>query len=204
MSANQKPVLFIMVRAPMAGRAKTRLAAKIGVAEAIRFYRAMSRSLAIRLGNDPRWETIIAVTPDEEVDNLSWPAHLPRIPQRIGNLGDRMQRLLDLGRGRRAMVIGSDIPGIRPNHIAHAISALGQKSAVFGPAPDGGYWLVGSRGTPRVQDFFSGIRWSSQHTLADTVARLGAENVTLIDYLEDVDEAAEYQVWKALAGRVIR
>ena len=193
-----------MVRAPMAGRAKTRLAAKIGVAEAVRFYRAMSRSLAIRLGNDQRWETIIAVTPDEEVDNLSWPAHLPRIPQRIGNLGDRMQRLLDLGRGRRAMVIGSDIPGIRPNHIARAISALGQKPAVFGPAPDGGYWLVGSRGTPRVLDFFSGIRWSSQHTLADTVARLGAENVTLIDYLEDVDEAAEYQVWKALAGRVIR
>ncbi len=193
-----------MARAPMAGRAKTRLAAKIGVAEAIRFYRAMSRSLAIRLGNDPRWETIIAVTPDDEVANLSWPAHLPRIPQGAGNLGDRMQRLLDMSRGRRAMVIGSDIPGIKPAHIATAISALGQKPAVFGQAPDGGFWLVGSRGTPRVPDFFSGIRWSSQHTLADTIKKLGAENIALIDHLEDVDESAEYRVWKAMAGRVVR
>ena len=46
------------------------------------------------------------------------------------------------------VVIGSDIPGITARHIAEAFRLLGRHAFVFGPARDGGYWLVGARRRP--------------------------------------------------------
>ncbi len=199
-----KPVLFIMAKAPVAGRTKTRLAADIGVIKAVRFYRAMSFAVASRLGRDPRWETVIAVTPDASLWSPCWPDHLPRVPQGEGDLGDRMQRLLEMAPGRRTIIVGTDIPGITPAHIARAFHALGKKPAILGPAPDGGYWLVGARGTPRVPDFFANVRWSSPTTFDDTVKNLGTDNVAWADELEDVDTAADYLKWRGMAGRAVR
>jgi uncharacterized protein len=199
-----RPVLFIMAKAPVAGRTKTRLAADIGAVEALRFYRAMSFAVASKLGNDSRWETVIAVTPDASLWSPCWPDHLPRVPQGTGDLGDRMQRLLEMASGRRTIIVGTDIPDITPAHIARAFHDLGKKPAILGPAPDGGYWLVGARSTPRVPDFFANVRWSSPTTFADTLKNLGADNVALADELEDVDTVADYLRWKALAGRLLR
>ena len=193
-----------MAKAPVAGNTKTRLAADIGAAEAVRFYRTTSFAVATRLGRDPRWETVMVVSPDDCRRLPCWPDHLPRIPQGNGDLGQRMQRLLDLGVGRRTIIVGTDIPAIKPVHIARAFHLLGQKPAVIGSAQDGGYWLVGARGTPRVPEFFSDVRWSSLTTLADTVKNLGAENVATASELEDVDEVADYLRWKGSAGLVVR
>lgn len=199
-----KPVLFIMAKAPVAGNTKTRLAADIGATEAVRFYRAMSFAITSRLGRDPRWETVVAVTPDASLWSPCWSDHLARAPQGNGNLGVRMQRLLEMAPGRRTIVVGTDIPGITTAHIAHAFRALGEKPAILGPAPDGGYWLVGARGTPRVLDFFAGVRWSSTTAFADTVKNLGTDNVAWADELEDVDTVAGYLKWKAVSGRVVQ
>ena len=89
-------------------------------------------------------------------------------------------------------IVGADIPGIRRHHIARAFAALGRHDAVFGPAQDGGYWLVGLRRTRAVPaTLFQGVRWSSRTALADTVATLGACRVAHIDTLRDVDVAAD-------------
>lgn len=71
------------------------------------------------------------------------------------------------------IIIGADIPGITPQIIADAFAVLGPNDAVFGPADDGGYWLVGlkrTRPVPRV--FMRDVRWSTEHALADTKAGL--------------------------------
>src|SRR3546814_16124850 len=82
---------------------------------------------------------------------------------------DRVMRVLPPG---PAVIIGTDIPDIRPRHAAAAFRALGRHDAVFGPAADGGYWLVGLRRRPTIPRAFDGVRWSTEHALADTRANL--------------------------------
>ncbi|MFO7770994.1 MAG: DUF2064 domain-containing protein, partial [Roseovarius gahaiensis] len=64
--------------------------------------------------------------------------------------------------------------------------------AVFGPAPDGGFWLVGMKRTaPPPAGLFRDVRWSSEHTLADSIASLQGLRIGLTDTLNDVDSAAD-------------
>lgn len=186
------PTLFVMVKAPVAGAVKTRLAAMIGTAEALRFYRSSTASLLRRVGSDPRWRTVLAVSPDRYVGSRFWPANLPRIAQGQGNLGDRMQRLLDQPTGPR-ILIGSDVPGIRAGHIAEAFGVLARARLVFGPSEDGGFWLAGARRpTPRL---FRDVRWSTPHALADTLANL-RRPAGLAATLADVDAEADWRRWR--------
>lgn len=91
------------------------------------------------------------------------------------------------------MIVGSDIPGISAADIADAFRALGSKDAVFGPATDGGYWLVGLRRRPHFVDPFPNVRWSSEHALADTLANLADKEVAMLRPLSDIDDGASWR-----------
>lgn len=184
-----KPRLVVMLKEPRPGRVKTRLGRGIGMTEAAWWFRHQVRALLRRI-EDPRWRLMLAVSPDREgMASRVWPAHLPRLPQGRGTLGDRMGRMLRQPGAGPVCVIGADIPGILPKHIARAFRALGSHDAVFGPAPDGGYWLVGLRRQRAIPPgLFDGVRWSSTHALADTRASLPGFRIALVDELADVDE----------------
>jgi len=79
---------------------------------------------------------------------------------------------------------------MRPSHIARAFALLGQHDLVFGPASDGGFWLVGARRSrPLPLGLFAKVRWSTQHALADTLATIPQGYATAIaDTLDDVDD----------------
>lgn len=160
------------------------------------WYRHQCTALLRRL-RDPRWDIVLAVTPDRAVGARVWPGDLPRVPQRGGDLGQRMARLLKLpgagrGDGGPVCLIGSDIPAIAPRHIARAFAALGDHDAVFGPAEDGGFWLVGAKHPRRLpRGTFAAARWSSEHALADSLASLPGLRIALTDRLSDVDCAAD-------------
>ncbi|MRU16038.1 glycosyltransferase [Roseovarius sp. A21] len=181
-----------MVKEPRPGRVKTRLGREIGMVPAAWWFRHQTKRLLWRL-DDPRWDLTLAVSPDNEgLQSRIWPVHLPRVAQGRGDLGDRMGRLLrGLPRGP-VCIVGGDIPGITPTHIVRAFAALGNHDAVFGPAPDGGYWLMGmKRVAPPPAKLFKGVRWSSEHALSDTMASLPGLRIALVDTLNDVDEAAD-------------
>ncbi len=186
-----KPTLVVMVKEPRAGRVKTRLGRDIGMTAAAWWFRHQVRRL-LRQIHDPRWVTVLAVAPDRAgMASRVWPAHLPRWPQGRGDLGDRMARTMSRA-GGPVCVIGADVPGITRAHIAHAFAALGDHDAVFGPAEDGGYWLIGlRRARPSPRGLFHGVRWSSEHALADTFASLGGLRIAQIETLRDVDTAAD-------------
>ncbi len=191
--------LFIMVKEPRAGRVKTRLGADIGMTNAAWWFRHQTRRLIRRLGSDPRWQTVLAVSPDVEgLQSRIWPHHLPRWPQGRGDLGRRMGAIFRNAPHGPVLIIGADIPGITPALIEKAFRALGDQDAVFGPAPDGGYWLIGlKRGARAVPaDLFKGVRWSSKHALNDTVSTLNNARVAYIDTLQDVDHASDLAVIK--------
>ncbi len=183
---------MIMVKEPRPGRVKTRLGRDIGMVGAACWFRHQTRSLIRRL-RDPRWQIILAVAPDREgLESRIWPADLPRAPQGRGDLGDRMGRMLRGMPPGPVCVIGADIPGINRARIGRAFKALGSHEMVFGPAPDGGYWLVGAKRTSALPStVFKGVRWSTEHALADTIATLPGRLIALVDELSDVDTKAD-------------
>lgn len=190
--------LVLMAKAPRLGRVKTRLARGIGAVAATRFFRRTSLDLLRRL-DDPRWQTVLALSPDISVHETGiWPEAVPRIAQGSGDLGARMGRLMrDLPPGP-VVIVGCDIPDVTCGHVARAFAALGDADAVFGPAEDGGYWLVGLRRRPRVPEIFGGVRWSSEHALADTLANVSKAKlrVAMLESLSDIDTAEDFARWR--------
>ena len=185
----RRPTLVIMVKAPVAGRSKTRLGREIGMVPAAWWARHQLSRLARSLP-DPRWNTLLAVAPDVAVHSGALPP-LGRIAQGPGNLGDRMARVLRHFPGP-TLIVGADIPGITRAHISAGFTALGSHEAVFGPAPDGGYWAIGLKHTdPLPPRLFDGVRWSSPDALADTLATLDYRRIAFLAPLHDVDTAAD-------------
>ena len=154
------------------------------------WFRHQTRGLLRRL-RDPRWDLVLAVAPDRDgLMSRVWPEDLVRFPQGAGTLGDRMARMLRSTRGP-TVVIGADIPGIESPHLATAFAALGDHASVLGPAPDGGYWLVGLRHPSAApHDLFEGVRWSTDHALTDTERTL-PKPVGRVATLRDVDTRAD-------------
>jgi uncharacterized protein len=178
-----------MAKLPVAGGVKTRLARDIGVAGATRFARHAAAALLQRLGYDGRWQTVLAVAPNQAKWSRAWPRGVARMPQGSGDLGRRMQRIFACRHAGPVLIVGTDVPGITPAHIAEAFRLLGRHDAVFGPAADGGYWLIGLKRRPRVLRPFAGVRWSSPHALADTLANVRVYKVAFVATLSDVDDA---------------
>ena len=180
--------LVVMVKEPRPGRVKTRLAKGIGPVAAAWWFRRQVLGLLRRL-DDPRWQIVLAVSPDRDgLQSRVWPQHLARAPQGHGDLGDRMGRMLRSAPPGPVCVIGADIPGITRTRIAAAFDALGQADAVFGPAFDGGYWLVGLKRTRAVPPgLFEHVRWSTEFALQDTIATLPGHRIAMVDRLRDVD-----------------
>lgn len=183
-----------MVKEPRPGRVKTRLGRSIGMTTAAWWFRHQTAQLIRRL-RDPRWELILAVSPDVEgMQSRIWPADVPRIPQGIGDLGDRMARLFRSLPPGPVCIIGADIPGVQRRDIAAAFAVLGSNKAVFGPAPDGGYWLIGmKRATPVPMTLFNNVRWSTEHALADTLKSIPGLKVGYVRSLNDVDEVTDLE-----------
>lgn len=193
-----RPRLYVFVRAPVLGAVKRRLAVGLGAVPALRFYRAATDRLLRRIGRDPRWETVLAVTPDNAAHGASpWPPGLRRVGQGGGDLGDRMGRILATDRDAPVAIVGSDIPELGARHVGAAFAALRCADLVFGPATDGGYWLVGRRPGLAARGLFADVRWSSANALADTRANVpSARRVALLEILEDVDDAEAYARWR--------
>lgn len=186
--------LVIFARQPRLGTGKKRLAGDIGVAAALQFQRAMLALTLRRLARDRRWTTWLAITPDR---STPWPADISRISQGGGDLGRRMARVARYLPPGPVVIVGCDIPDISAARIARAFRALGQHDAVFGPATDGGYWLVGLRRRPRFIDPFGEVRWSTRYALQDTLANLKGQSVRMVDTLADIDDGADLQARRA-------
>lgn len=120
------------------------------------------------------------------------PAHV--FTQRGESLGDRERgvfRELFRRGAREVVLLGSDVPTLTSAIVSDAFAALttARAQVVLGPAADGGYYLMGLAG-PQLPDLFSGVRWSTRYTLADTLRRCEFESrrVTFLPVLEDVDD----------------
>jgi len=123
-----------------------------------------------------------------------WRVH----PQAEGDLGVRMAEAMTrtLAAGHDAVVlVGSDVPALPVTALTAAVHALstegGDRRLVFGPASDGGFYLVAGRGA--WPEAFAGVAWGRGTVLADVTARARAValDVTLVEPADDVDVMAD-------------
>ncbi len=189
-----RDTVVVFARAPRLGVVKRRLAAEIGARAALRFHTRTLIRLLRMLSADRRFRTVLALTPDRAV--LRMPNRVIRVAQGGGDLGQRMGRAFRRFPRRRVAIIGCDIPDAIAADVAAAFDSLGRSDAAFGPASDGGYWLVGM-GPRRPDRPFADVRWSTRHALEDTLANFTNRRVSLLRTLHDVDTAADWRRWRA-------
>jgi rSAM/selenodomain-associated transferase 1 len=187
--------VVLFVRAPQLGSGKRRLAQDIGDIGALRFEKLMLRWLLRRLGADKRWHLRLAVTPDKARRQIrQWRGRTETAGQGRGDLGARMLRALRALPPGPVVLVGADIPALDGQNVAAAFRLLGDHDLVFGPAEDGGFWLVGARHPRQLPHMFQGVRWSSPYALADTLAGIPRRlTVAFADPLEDVDDGESYR-----------
>ncbi len=197
--------LVVFARHPRMGSVKSRLAGDIGTVAATVWYRRTVSAVLRRLGPPQPWRCHLFLTGSRPWRHPPWPRGWSVHDQARGSLGERMRRALAAPRPGPVVLIGSDIPGIRSRHVRDAFRALGRADLVFGPASDGGYWLVGvsARAAP---PGFAKVRWSTEHALADTLASLGCNRrVVLLERLRDVDDASDLHALRLRTrGRRVR
>src|SRR5262249_34703218 len=137
------------------------------------FQRVMLAMLLRRLGSDRRWRLRLAITPDRRAHyRIGAPRGTTITGQGAGDLGERMRRTLAACPAGPVLLVGDDIPAVGRSHIAEAFALLERHALVFGPASDGGFWLVGAKRRPRLPPLFGTVRWSTEHALGDVLSNL--------------------------------
>lgn len=188
-----RATVVMLVREPIAGTVKTRLIRALGPDGAAELYRAFSEDLCARLA--PCVRLIVACSPDhgEYAARLARRHHVEVMPQGEGDLGARMRRVAAaaLAASERVVLIGSDAPTLPVEHVTAGLRALGRARVVLGPSLDGGYYLIGFRGSP--PDVFTRMPWGQASVLARTLARLRRAQITpaVLPAWYDVDTPAD-------------
>lgn len=185
-----RDTVIVFARAPRLGTVKRRLARGIGDRAAWHFHVSTLTALLRDLKASFRFNVVLAVTPDRAFIRL--PIRVDRVDQGHGDLGQRMARALRRHRRGRVALMGCDIPEANARDLCDAFQRLGSADAVFGPAMDGGYWLI-ALGPRRPADLFGKARWSTAHALADTLRQFHAHRVDFVRTLHDIDTAADLQ-----------
>ena len=181
--------LIIFVKEPRVGKVKTRLADDIGSINATFWYRRQLNHLLNTFKPSSPYAKHLFVTPHR---GLKYFRPYTKRGWRLccqspGDLGKKMtSAFLSVGHGPK-LLIGSDIPAVSRQHIRVAFKQLNSVDAIFGPAQDGGYWLLGlSRFVmpPNLKH----VRWSSKYALSDTLSEFGPKmSIKFIQTLKDVD-----------------
>lgn len=190
--------LIVFAKAPVPGQVKTRLIPALGAVGAA--------ALARRLLDHTLWQAgalavdhrELCVAPDADdptIDSALAQArgHWQRHPQGDGDLGERMHRALGrvLATHGKALLIGTDVPAWSAARLHEAMQALDTHDAVFVPALDGGYALVGlTRPAPAL---FQQMHWSTAQVMAQTRVRARSAGLRWCEFtpVADIDEPAD-------------
>ena len=191
--------LLIFIRNPELGKVKTRLARDLGNEEALRIYNRLLEHTRKVAQSVPVERFLFYSNFVDQQDN--WPVKdFRKALQPSGDLGDRMQQAFEqaLASCDRAVIVGSDCPGLTQDILQTAFDQLDTHDFVIGPAMDGGYYLLGmKRLTP---DLFQNMTWSTDQVFRETTDRMAARGGTYyqLPTLSDIDYAEDWEKYGSL------
>jgi len=202
----QRVQVAVLAKAPVPGLAKTRLIPALGPRGAARLQRHLTRA-AVQTALDARLGAVtLWCAPHAQhrfFRALRQTTGVPCLVQAGGDLGERMHTAFRLHCERGPVLLtGTDCPPLTPAHLRQAAQALlDGDDAVFYPAEDGGYVLVGLR-HPQAA-LFRDIAWSTDAVMAQTRERASAAGLRVreLETLWDLDVPADLVRWRAWQGR---
>lgn len=199
-------VMALMYRSPEKGKVKSRLAAGIGDQKALEMYRALldnARGVLYRAaGRDRAVRPVLYLNGDKNQDIFNHEVW----SQDEGDLGERMLRFFQLafrkGAGK-AILTGSDIPGIREEILLKGLNLLDHKDSVLGPARDGGYYCIGFNRDTLLPECFQDIPWGTDHVLSRVREKLedAGQNIGILPELTDIDDRQDLDAYLGNPGR---
>lgn len=186
-------MIAVFARAPRPGRTKTRLIPALGPDGAAALYAAFLDD-TLRTARSVGVPVVLWAAGDADARELA--RRHPDVPLHTqpegADLGARMHAALAHGLTThpRVVLIGSDAPTLPRGHLDAAFRGLESHDTVLGPASDGGYVLVGARGSA---PSFGAARWSTRHALADTLESFSRQGLTtrVLPPWYDVDEPSD-------------
>ncbi len=191
-------LLIVFVKNPILGTVKTRLAKTVGDERALEIYLELLEITK---------NVVLGVKSDKEVwmsrrvdENDMWEeSSIVKRVQHGEGLGGRMSNAFKYAFREKnydkVVVIGSDCPEITSEIIDLAFNTLDEKEVVFGPASDGGYYLIGMKNFyPKL---FEGITWSVSSVLENSIQKL-KEMETSFALLKELNDVDIYQDWERL------
>lgn len=190
--------VILFMKSPEKGRVKTRLAKGVGKDKALELYQCFVMDLLDMLGATP-WALRVYYYPEKACSRIkSWLGNrLEFFPQEGATLGEKMKNALEetFAAGyKNAVLIGADLPDLPPEIIDTAFGGLNGHSAVIGPSPDGGYYLIGFTAQGFAPKVFNDIPWGTGQVFDQTLERFLVHGVNAfhlppfrdMDTLEDL------------------
>lgn len=188
--------VLVVAKAPVPGRVKTRLGARIGAdAAAALAAAALLDTLAACRATGAETHLSLAGDLRDAVEGEAIAAALRGwtiTPQRGDTFAERLVAAhLDAGTGP-VVQIGMDTPHVTPADLTAATDGLNDHDAVLGPATDGGWWALARR-DPDVVRQVAGVRMSTSRTFVDTRAALERAGCTVghVPAMTDVDTVVD-------------
>jgi rSAM/selenodomain-associated transferase 1 len=180
--------LIIIAKYPEKGRVKTRIQG-LSDEQRTELYKKLLDLTMKKLSSIPGVDTFIAFAPDSAEDYFKR-FRVKLIPLHEGDLGTGMYKAFNevFSAGyQRAALVGADIPDLSSAIIMNAIDVLSSHDLVFGPAQDGGYYLVGMR--TLIKEVFEDVPWSSDQTLEKSLdqSKKFKYSVGFTETLSDID-----------------
>ena len=192
------PALILFAKSPVPGRVTTRLMPQLNAQQAAQVAKLLiEHTVQLAVSN---WSGPITLhtwpdTNNEVLKNLSATHGLRLVPQRQGDLGQKMYGSISelTEQGVPAAVMGCDVPHCPGELLCEARELLIQGQNVIGPTIDGGYYLIGlQKAWPEI---FKGILWGGDHVMQNTLqaARSCGVHFTLLAPLRDIDRFEDLQ-----------
>lgn len=184
-----KKALIIFTRNPEIGKCKTRLANTIGNEAALNIYKFLLKHTA-NISESINADKYVFYTEKIKKEDLWNDTIFRKKLQKGDDLGKRMENaFIDLFESgyQKVIIVGSDLLDLKDEHIIDAFEKLNEHDVVFGPAKDGGYYLLG---LSKLQAcIFRNKPWSETNLLDVTLKELGQKNIslTLLETLNDID-----------------
>ena len=186
--------LILFLKYPERKMVKTRIAAALGDDFAFGLYTAFINDLLIMAGFVGADKILAIDGPvDVPIASLDFGTGYSVIRQNGKDIGDRMLNAFEyvFNSGyKKAVLIGSDLPGLPAALVENAFVALDTADAVIGRSTDGGYYLIGFRKETCCPDYFKGITWSTPSVFQRTMDKFNKseKNVYILPEWIDIDD----------------
>lgn len=197
-----KNLIIVFCKNLLFGKVKTRLAKSKGKSNALKVYSLLiEKTISVLKEID---QEVAVFHSDFIPNNKDWSFAKYQKIQHGKNLGNRMENAFKWGFNMNytnICIVGTDLWNIEKKIFKDTFHYLKKNDVVFGPASDGGYYLLGLKKLNN--SIFSIDSWGSSKVLEDSINQMSCNNsVYFLQELNDLDTEDDLNKHKDLIKKL--